>query len=87
MIAAISFYAFRQAVTKKHLSVVLYLLNYPSVFAYAEIHQHEYDEQYVRSFIVEKLTVLRTQQQEAEANNSDAVFDVASSEEANFYFI
>ncbi|WP_115705729.1 ankyrin repeat domain-containing protein [Legionella sainthelensi] len=86
MIAAISFYAFRQAVTKKHLSVVLYLLNYPSVFAYAEIHQHEYDEQYVRSFIVEKLTVLRTHQQEAEANNSDAVFDVASSEEANFLF-
>ncbi|KTD60392.1 hypothetical protein Lsai_0142 [Legionella sainthelensi] len=60
MIAAISFYAFRQAVTKKHLSVVLYLLNYPNVFAYAEIHQHEYDEQYVRSFIFEKLTDLRT---------------------------
>ncbi|WP_115706958.1 hypothetical protein [Legionella sainthelensi] len=86
MISAISFYAFRQAVTKKHLSVVLYLLNFPSVFAYAEIHQHEYDAQYVRSFIFEKLTVLRTQQQEAEANNSDAVFDVASAEEANFLF-
>lgn len=80
-----NFIAFQLAAMKGHLSVVQYMLSYPCVFAYAEAHQEEWGQQYVWPFVSQKFTALRAQQQNAEATNLDAVFDV-SAEEAKFLF-
>lgn len=86
MIMEENFLAFQLAALKGHFFVVEYLLNYSAVFTYAEVHHEEYGERYVSPFVRQKLTALRAQQQETEANNLDAVFDVASDEEAKILF-
>ncbi|KTD62275.1 ankyrin repeat protein [Legionella santicrucis] len=87
MLKTNTFIAFQLAVLKGHLPVVQYMLSFPSVFAYAEAHQQEYGEQCVWPFVVRKLSALRTQQQEAEANNLDAVFDVPAEEAKLLFYI
>jgi ankyrin repeat protein len=85
MIAAKHFYALHSAASQNHVQVVHYLLNHLRAFTYAEAHQYEYGERYVTPFVMQRLTTLRSQQQQVEANNLDVVFNVTP-EEAIFLF-
>ncbi|KTD58216.1 ankyrin repeat protein [Legionella sainthelensi] len=82
-----NFIAFQLAAIKGHLPVVQYMLSYPSVFAYAEAHQEEWGQQCVWPFMSQQLTALYRQQQEVEANNLDAVFDVPAEEAKLLFYI
>ncbi|VEB35205.1 ankyrin repeat protein [Legionella sainthelensi] len=65
MIAVDDFNAFEWAVSYGHHSMVHYLLNNPTVFAHAETSQNGFFDRYIELFVVQKMTALRTQQQQA----------------------
>ena len=65
----------RKAAFHKHTAMVNHLLSYPSILAYAEIHQNEYGH-YVRPFIQSKLASIRDERTSFEETHPDAVFDI-----------
>ncbi|WP_115705708.1 ankyrin repeat domain-containing protein [Legionella sainthelensi] len=86
MIAVDDFNAFEWAVSYGHHSMVHYLLNNPTVFAHAETSQNGFFDRYIELFVVQKMTALRTQQQQAKTDNMDIIFDVIDPNEAKLLF-
>ena len=56
-LCAYDFSPFRWAAQNGHLAVIERLLNFPDVFAYAEMHEYEYGS-YVQDFMTPRLTHL-----------------------------
>ena len=59
MLAANNYSSFTSAASGRHLNVTTRLLAFPSVFAYAEMHDREYGVEYIYPFVQEYLTHLR----------------------------
>ena len=85
MVNAEDFYAFREAASKGHLDVTDSLLNFPAVFAYAEMHVREYGF-CVQAFMNSRLTHLTQEMDAFHATHPNEVFDIADSEQAKLYF-
>ncbi|KTD69777.1 ankyrin repeat protein [Legionella santicrucis] len=79
--------AFVEAADKKQYEVMHYLLSHANTSTFARIEAHEeYGENCVWLFVMQKINAFRVRQQETEARSLDAVFDVASPDEARFLF-
>ncbi len=85
MIAAENYCALSNAATRGQISIVTRFLSYPSVFAHAEMHMHEY-ARHVNRFVAERLIALRAQKNTLEQGGSNAVFDITDANEANLSF-
>ncbi len=85
MIAAQDYRALRLAAQSGHRDVINFLLAYPSVFAHAEMHVHEY-ARYVNPFVTERLSALRAQKSTLVQRNPEAVFDIKDANEVNLLF-
>ncbi len=85
MIAAQDYRALRLAAQSGHRDVINFLLAYPSVFAHAEMHVHEY-ARHVDRFVTERLSALRDQKNILEQRNPSAVFDITDANEVNLLF-
>lgn len=68
------------------LPVLNYLMTFYSVFCYAEIHQREYGEQYVRPFVQSTLARLRDEKMIFDQANLNGVFDIAIPDQAKLLF-
>ncbi|KTD60406.1 ankyrin repeat protein [Legionella sainthelensi] len=86
MIAVDNFNAFKWAASYREHSMIHYLLNNPKTFAYDETSHHRVFECYIEPFVVQKMTALRIQQQQAKINNIDIIFDVIDPNEAKLLF-
>ena len=86
MIAANHYAAFTTAAERHYDDVVYSLLSNISCFAYAEMQEREYATRYVHPFIAEKLSTLRTLQQQAKHYNDNTVFDLTDMKESLFCF-
>jgi len=85
MVCSDFFGAFRGAASKGHLDVTDSLLNFPAVFAYAEMHVREYGF-CVQAFMNPRLTHLTQEMDAFHATHPNEVFDIADSEQAKLYF-
>ena len=85
MIESCDYNAFRNAFSNKHTPVVNWLLPFPSVFAYAEMHRQEYHTA-VNPFVSTTLTALRASRQAFETANPNAVFNVLDNSKTELYF-
>ena len=74
-----------EAASKGHLDVTDSLLNFPAVFAYAEMHVREYGF-CVQAFMNSRLTHLTQEMDAFHATHPNEVFDIADSEQAKLYF-
>jgi hypothetical protein len=86
MIAANNYEAFWKAAENGHLPVMERLLQFTSVLAYAEMHEHEYGERYIYPFVNERLRTLQERHASFERDNPQAVFDIDDPEEAKLCF-
>jgi hypothetical protein len=85
MVEAQNFYAFREAAGRKNLATIKRLLSFSSVFAYAEMHQAEYQD-IVQDFIDGQLLKLVQDMYDFHSNEPNEVFDIADIEQAKLYF-
>jgi hypothetical protein len=85
MVSAEEFYAFREAADYDHLDLIDRLLNFPAVFAYAEMHVREYGS-CVQAFMNSRLTHLTQEMDAFHATHPNEVFDIVDSEQAKLYF-
>ena len=85
MITAHDFMAFREASSQGHLHVVNFLLQFPRVFAYAEMHEREYGSA-IQPVIQSTLDDLRHEKAVFTANSPDGVFDLLDADKAELCF-
>ncbi|MDP3704505.1 MAG: ankyrin repeat domain-containing protein, partial [Legionellaceae bacterium] len=78
---------FRAAVRKRYDHIIHQLLYSPEVFAYAEIHQQEYDERYVLPFVKERLAELRSRIDQLETSEPNAIFNINDREAKQYFYI
>lgn len=86
MIASDNYGAFRWAAGNGHKQLANRLLEFSSVFAYAELHQHEYGARFVQPFIAETIKKLMAEKHQIEQENPHAVFDISDAEKAKSCF-
>ncbi|HAT8179269.1 TPA: hypothetical protein JA361_07300 [Legionella pneumophila] len=90
MIQAENYYAFRWAtVGIGHHDVINFLLDYPVMLAYAEMHEFEYGEKYVNPFIAKHLNRLKEMRNAFKQNNLESIFDFVTQSEClrGFYML
>ena len=80
------FRSFAEAAGTRQLSVLNRLLEFPSVFAWAELHDREYGEKFIYLFVYEQIATLRAENIALETTHPQAIFDVTSPEKAKFCF-
>jgi hypothetical protein len=87
MLASDNFSALNSLISKgpQAAAIINRGLRYPSVFAYAEMHEQEYGE-HVNPFVADALSSLRAELRVFEREQPNAVFDIASPEQAKLYF-
>ena len=86
MVGANDFYAFRKALFNSYFDVVNKLLEQPSQFNFAEMHDAEYGERCIYSFINSKLAALRATKETYEFQNPNGVFDVTDNDSCQLLF-
>ena len=87
MIEACEYQAFSNAAAQGHMRVINRLLLFPSVLAYAEMHEEEYHEAYIYPFIQTELTMLREAVAVFEREQHvNGVFDINDADKTQLYF-
>lgn len=79
--------AFRNACRSRRQNVIAYLLQFPSQFAYAELHVREYGAEHVQPYIQSTLANLRQRKAAFEQENPRGVFDVHAEPEGRLYYL